>query len=97
MSSANPNAEVINGTVGIRCEHCGKFADVVRSSAYYCNTKCKNAFHNAKRKRKKDIAIALHSLGTLIGNMPKRGDSGEWDTLTQMKEMIANALWQVEK
>lgn len=96
MTKANPGAEMINGGIWIRCEHCGKESDVQRTTAFFCDGKCKNAFHNAKRKRKKDIAIAFHSLETLIQNMPKQGDSNEWDALTKMQEMIKAALWAVE-
>jgi len=92
----NPGAELVDGAVWIFCEHCGKYTEVQRQSAAFCNGKCKNAFHNQKRKRAKDITLALHSLETLIANMPLKGDSEEWATLIQMQEMIKAAMWRVE-
>lgn len=96
MSKANPAAEMINGGITIICEHCGRYADVQRTSAFFCDEKCKNAYHAEKRKRAKDIRLAINSLETLIRNMPKKGDSAEWDALSQMKEMILQAMFSVE-
>ncbi len=97
MSKLNPLAEQIDGSIGITCEHCGKYQQMKRASAMFCDARCKNAYHNAQRKRNKDIQLALLSLETLISNMPLRGDSPEWETLSQMQEMIKAAMWKVEE
>ena len=92
----NPQVMFINGGVYVECEHCGKESEVRRSSAFFCDTKCKNAYHNKKRKRAKDIKLAFQSLETLILNMPLQGDSPEWDALVNMKEQISAAMWKVQ-
>lgn len=92
----NEQHEYIDGGVNIQCQHCGTWCTVERRSAFFCDEKCKNAFHNMKRKRKKDIEVAFQSLETLINNMPLRGNSNEWDALSLMKKMINDAMWRVE-
>lgn len=93
----NPNIEYVDGEKEVKCQHCGKVTQATRVTKFFCDVKCKNKWHYERERRKRDIQLALTSLQTLIGNMPHRGDSDEWDALTLMKSAITSALNGVEK
>jgi len=80
----------------ITCVECGNVFESTRSDATFCNSTCRSKFTRRIQNRQKTIDRAKAALEKMLTNMPRTGDSAEFDACNWIIRRVSKAVNNVE-
>jgi hypothetical protein len=79
----------------VYCVECDNWFESVRSDAAFCSSTCRSRAHRRDKRRQRDIDIMLAAVVKVCDNLPKTGDSPEFDALNKAIKFVSVALNRV--
>lgn len=80
----------------VHCVECGKPFESARSDAAFCSSTCRSRAHRKEAKRQRVIDLALQNVIALCAQMPRKGDSPEFEAANKIIKYISLAVNRVE-
>lgn len=78
------------------CVQCGEEFESTRSDATFCSSTCRSKYTRRQQGRQKTIDRAKEAVEKMLANMPRTGDSAEFDACNWIIRRISKAVNNVE-